>query len=166
MTSPTTVVLLFGSTSDPITVLAAAQQSTDVTAALTDAVGGEVLVSAIAFTKPSVAIPGISTIVVRDTTLRARILSATGITALTRTLLQSPAGRLLASLGPADQSRVFWRAVAHDPEALALLQSVEIIIACDLQATLAAWTVVRRGTATSAWHGLPAALRKISRAPR
>jgi hypothetical protein len=164
MTNPTTVVLLFGSTSDPVTVLAAAQQSTDVTAALANAVGADVVVSAIAFTRPSAVIPGISTTVVQDTTVRARLLAGTGISALTRTLLKSPLGRLLASLGPADQSRVFWRAVAHNKSALALARSADIIIACDLQATLAAWTLVRRGDVTSAWHGLPAALRKISRA--
>ena len=73
-----------------------------------------------------------------------RFLSLIGAYALRRKLAEYPIGRLLNSLGPVDQGRVFWRAVRRSRSALALIRSADIAIAADMPATKTAWMALRR----------------------
>lgn len=74
-----------------------------------------------------------------------RVLRALGAYALRDRLSRSPIGRLLNSLGPVDQGRVFWRAVRNDRGALATLKSADLVVASDLAAAKTAWIAAHRG---------------------
>lgn len=73
-----------------------------------------------------------------------RVFAALGMYALKSRLDAFPLGRLLNSLGPFDQSRVFWRAVKRHPQALRLLEAADTVIAVDLAATKTAWLALHR----------------------
>jgi len=81
-----------------------------------------------------------------------RLLAAFGAYALRSRLAKIPIGRLINSLGPVDQGRVFWRAVRRSPEAVALLRSADVIIAADAPAVRTAWVAVRRGYCSDAFY--------------
>ncbi len=72
------------------------------------------------------------------------VLRAFGAFALRRKFASFPLGRLLNSLGPVDQGRVFWRAVRRDAAAWATISSADIAIAADLPAAKTAWIVRHR----------------------
>jgi hypothetical protein len=74
-----------------------------------------------------------------------RVLRAMGAYALRDRFSRSPIGRLLNSLGPVDQGRVFWRAVRNDRGALTTLKSADVVVASDLAAAKTAWIAVHRG---------------------
>jgi hypothetical protein len=67
-------------------------------------------------------------------------------------LARSPIGRLLNSLGPVDQGRLFRRAVRSDSEAMAMLRAADVAIAADLAGVATAWTAVRRGWVSEAYY--------------
>lgn len=79
-----------------------------------------------------------------------RLLAALGAYALRDRLSRFPLGRLLNSLGPVDQGRVFWRAVRRDRDALTTLKSADAVYATDLAAAKTAWIAVHRGWVRSA----------------
>lgn len=81
-----------------------------------------------------------------------RAATALGAFRLRRRFSTFPLGRLLNSIGPVDQGRVFWRSVRRHPEALTLLKSSTSVIATDLPAVKAAWIAVRRGWVESAFY--------------
>lgn len=81
-----------------------------------------------------------------------RILSGLGAFALRSRFATFPLGRLLNSLGPVDQGRVFWRTLRRHPEAMRLLKSVDVAIATDLVAMKTAWLAVHRGWVDDAYY--------------
>jgi hypothetical protein len=81
-----------------------------------------------------------------------RLLTAVGAFKLKEVFATFPLGRLLNSFGPVDQSRVFWRAVKLNPDAMRLLKSVNVAIATDLPATKTAWLAVHRGWVDDAFY--------------
>ena len=84
--------------------------------------------------------------------LADRLLTALGAYALRSRLATIPIGRLLNSLGPVDQGRVFWRAVRQNPEAMTMLRSADVIIAADAPAVRTAWVAVRRGYSSESFY--------------
>lgn len=81
-----------------------------------------------------------------------RLLVAIGAGRVHARLARSPIGRLLNSLGPVDQGRVFWRAVRRAPEALDVLREADVAIAGDAAAVKTAWLARRRGWVAAAYY--------------
>jgi hypothetical protein len=81
-----------------------------------------------------------------------RAARALGLIAVRDRLARSPIGRLLNSLGPVDQGRLFRRAVRSDSEAMAMLRAADVAIAADLAGVATAWTAVRRGWVSEAYY--------------
>lgn len=84
--------------------------------------------------------------------LTDRVLRALGGFALSDRLATFPIGRLLNSIGPIAPSRVFWRTLKRNPEAMDLLRTSDVAIAADLETTKAAWLAVRRGWVDAAHY--------------
>jgi len=84
--------------------------------------------------------------------LADRLLRAVGAFALSAWFARFPIGRLLNSLGPVDQGRVFWRAVRRQPDAMRLIKAANVVIATDVPATKTAWIAARRGWVTDAFY--------------
>ncbi|QYH35605.1 hypothetical protein [Salinibacterium sp. M195] len=74
-----------------------------------------------------------------------RLLNAVGARALYARLATFPIGRLINSLGPLDQGRVYWRHLRRDPAARAALKGSDIIVAADLAAVKSSWIAHKRG---------------------
>lgn len=91
------------------------------------------------------------------TPLIDRLLSTRFPQLLVGALGKSSVGRLLLSLGPADPSRVFWRSVRSDREAMAMLSSADVLLAADLPAVRTAWHLLHEGKVPEAYYGLQSA---------
>lgn len=128
------LVVLSGTTTAPATALAGDSLLEQRLARDTDA-----RVEVVRFTGPTGRVVGPSRAILD------RVLRALGAYALRDRLSRSPIGRLLNSLGPVDQGRVFWRAVRNDRGALATLKSADLVVASDLAAAKTAWIAVHRG---------------------
>ena len=89
-----------------------------------------------------------------------RLLSATGIAALTGLLQRTAPGRLLASFSPAHRSRRF-AARLRASEGWTPLPG-DVIVALDLPATRAAWFARRATPGSAAVLGLAAGLKRIA----
>jgi hypothetical protein len=87
-----------------------------------------------------------------DRSLTDRLLTALGAFALRERLANFPIGRLLESIGPIARSRVFWRTLKRNPEAIGLLRTSDVAIATDLETTKAAWIAVHRGWVDDAYY--------------
>ncbi|MGV8972729.1 MAG: hypothetical protein ACOH10_10440 [Rhodoglobus sp.] len=74
-----------------------------------------------------------------------RLLNAIGVRALHRRLSTFPIGRLINSVGPLDQGRVFWRYVRGNADALAALKGADTVVSADLPGVKTAWIAQRRG---------------------
>lgn len=147
------IVLLFGSGVEAGRAAALASESSHLASLLASA-DGAIGVSVISLGL-SREITGTSRHIMLDDSNRSltdRILSALGAFALRTRFAGFPLGRLLNSLGPVDQGRVFWRAVRKNPEAAQLLRSADIAIATDLTSTKAAWLAVHRGWVENAYY--------------
>lgn len=83
-----------------------------------------------------------------------RILARVGAIRLNAFLRRYAAGRLLSSLSPMDQSRVFWRTVRRNPKAMAKLKSADVLLAVDLPAVRVAWEMRRSDAELEAYYGL------------
>lgn len=83
-------------------------------------------------------------------TLFDRVLTAVGVRALYARLATFPLGRLINSIGPLDQGRVFWRHIRRDPSALSALKNADVVVAADLAAVKSAWIAAKRGWCTHA----------------
>ncbi|GAA1225432.1 hypothetical protein GCM10009655_25220 [Rhodoglobus aureus] len=82
--------------------------------------------------------------------LTHRALHAIGARALYARLATFPLGRLVNSIGPLDQGRVFWRHIRREPAALKALKNADVVIAADLAAVKTAWIAAKRGWCTHA----------------
>lgn len=155
MTSqPTTqrIVLLFGSGIDSQTSAALSSESSQLAVLLHGATEPvEVGVISLGLSR---GIPGASEHIRLDESGRRvtdKVLTFVGAVALKRWFATFPIGRLLNSLGPVDQGRVFSRTVRRHPAAMRLLQSADIAIATDMGATKLGWLAVHRGWVDEAY---------------
>jgi hypothetical protein len=147
------VLLLYAATSDPAAAIRLELGDDDPGTAL-----GGARVTLISWHAPAQPPEGIEEVVVlskRPAPLD-RVFAATGVRALRDRLNTFPIGRLLVSLGPADASRAFWRALRRLP--LESGADAAIAVAGDLAAARAAWHLLRRGTVVRAVLGIRAAL--------
>jgi hypothetical protein len=138
-----TVVVLFAASPDPAPAISAALATDDLAAGLGVTPDRLVVITGQVPQTPVLAGHVIALDEGRRTAVDL-VLRATGITALHRRLARFPAGRLVNSLGPADTGRAFWRALHHRPDALGLIAPGSVIVAGDLAATRAAWSLWRR----------------------
>ena len=88
-----------------------------------------------------------------------RLLARAGAPGLQRVLQRYPAGRLLNSLGPLDQSRVFWRAVRESESAVSVLNSADVLLAVDLAGVRTAWKTRRLNPSVDAYYGVASTLK-------
>jgi len=146
------VVLLFGSGSDSENSVALASESSRLVSLLEEATGPiDVRVISLGLSR---LIAGTSEHVRLDESGRSRtdnLLTAVGAFALRKRLAAFPIGRLLNSIGPVDQGRVFSRTVRRNSDAMRLLRSADVVIAADLIATKVAWLAVHRGWVDNAY---------------
>jgi hypothetical protein len=91
------------------------------------------------------------------TSLVDKISHALGLAALGQVLQNSSPGRLINSLNPLDQSRVFSRAVRRDPKATQLIAGATLVVAVDMPAVRAAWFARHSGAVPRAVFTLAAA---------
>ncbi|EPR76620.1 hypothetical protein ADILRU_1105 [Leifsonia rubra CMS 76R] len=82
--------------------------------------------------------------------LTDRVLHASGARSIYARLATFPLGRLINSIGPLDQGRVFWRHVRRDSSALEALKNADVVVAADLAAVKTAWIAAKRGWCTHA----------------
>ena len=147
------IVLLFGSEVDAERPASLASESSQLTLLLKGATGPvEFSVISLGLSRE---IEGTSEHIRLDESGRSfldRLLAAVGAFALRTRFAAFPLGRLLNSLGPVDQNRVFWRAVKRHPGAMQLLKSVNVAIATDLAATKTAWLAVHRRWVDDAFY--------------
>lgn len=92
-----------------------------------------------------------------STPITDRVYKALGFYRLRHRLSQFPIGRLLNSMGPVDQGRVFWRLVRRSPEAINALKDADVAVAADLAGVKASWLARRRGWVASAYYDYRAA---------
>jgi len=100
-------------------------------------------------------IPGSADHVRLDDSTRSatdRLLAILGAFALRRWFATFPLGRLLNSLGPVDQGRVFLRTAKRHAHAMRLLRSTNVVIATDVESTKLGWTAVHRGWVDDAFY--------------
>lgn len=147
------IVLLFGSSNSSGHVSALTGEKSKLEAILSSAPGPvEVNMVTLGLTR---SIQGIGTHIDlggQDPGLTDRVLTALGAYALRRKLATFPIGRLLNSLGPVDQGRLFWRAVRRNRQALALIRRSDIAIAADMPAVKTAWLSARRHLVDQAYY--------------
>lgn len=140
------IVLLFGSGVDSDRASALASESSPLTTLLAErSHRPQVDVISLGLSR---SIAGTSEHIRLDASGRSiidRILAGAGVFALRDRFARLPLGRLLNSLGPVDQGRVFWRTVRRHPEAMRLLRSADVAIATDLPSAKTAWLAVHRG---------------------
>jgi hypothetical protein len=74
-----------------------------------------------------------------------RMLRRLGAQAIYRRLAQSPAGRMLNSIGPLDPGRVTWRSIRRHPDARTWISRADLLIASDDASAMTAWHARRRG---------------------
>lgn len=149
----TTIVLLFGSSSSSGHVSALTGEKSKLEAIISSAPGSvEINMVTLGLTR---TIQGIGTHIDlggQRPGLIDRVLTALGAYALRQKFATFPIGRLLNSMGPVDQGRVFWRAVRRDQDALALIRRSDIAIAADMPAVKTAWLSVRRRMVGQAYY--------------
>jgi hypothetical protein len=74
-----------------------------------------------------------------------RTLHRLGAPRIYKRFAQSPAGRMLNSIGPLDPGRVTWRSIRRHPDARALMSRADLLIASDDASIMTAWHARRRG---------------------
>lgn len=156
------VVAIVGSSTDPDQLLRAALGGASLAEELENASGRHVALKLVSW-MPSEDIP--QGIVVGSSAHRPaldRVISGTGAASLHGMLQKFPLGRLLNSLGPLDQSRIFWRAVREHEGAMTALQSADVLLAVDLPAVRAAWKTRRSNPSIEAYYGLASTLKVFS----
>ncbi len=81
-----------------------------------------------------------------------RAFKAFGFYALRHKLSTFPIGRLINSMGPVDQGRVFWRRVRQNTDAISALKRADVAVAADLAAVKTCWISLRRGWVSHAFY--------------
>lgn len=164
MSAPLHVVVLAGTTTAPEQLFKSSLGDRSPAAVFSDAAGREVHVSLVCSGTPSGGreISMKRKIQPENPPLTDRLISALRLDFLDRVLRRTSLGRLLISLGPTDPSRVVWRAVRADGEAMRLLSSADIVLAADLAAVRAAWHLAQRGAVPYSYFGLQAAEKILS----
>lgn len=163
MTASPDVVLLIGSATDPATLLESIAGDVPIDEMLS---GGQVVapsVGLVSLLSPLRPIRGIACVIPLDSQESGPLdhaLNAAWVVALLRWVTRFPIGRLIASFGPTDQSRVFRRAVRRNREAMGMTDAAFLVIAVDLPAVRTAWDAVHSGRVPRALHGLSAAARE------
>jgi hypothetical protein len=161
----TTVVLLVGAPVDPAAVILPALGGRSINQLIAEAIGAPVTVSLVAWTPPKTEISGVSVVVSLDAERRSgpdRLLGAIGAGAVARRLGRYPAGRLLNSIGPVDQSRIFLRSTRNVASARTIIEDSEVVIAVDAPAIRTAWEALHRGSASHAYYGVSAAISELA----
>jgi hypothetical protein len=159
------VVLLVGAPVDPAAVILPALDGRTVDELIGEAVGRPVVVSLVSWLPAASRIPGVTDAVSLASEPRPRVdrmLARVGAGAITRRLARSPAGRLLNSVGPADQTRAFLRSTRSVETAAAIIAGGDIVIAVDVPATLTAWESLHRGSASRAYYGVRSAVSSLA----
>lgn len=93
----------------------------------------------------------------RPEPLADRVFRALGFYALRNKLSTFPIGRLINSMGPVDQGRVFWRRVRQNADAISALKNADVAVAADLAAVKTCWTSLRRRWVSEAFYDYRAA---------
>lgn len=137
------IVLLFVSGGDGASALAS--EASHLAQLMADDPRSQVAVISSRLTR---LIPGATGHVRLDSAPRSawdRTFAALGVFALRARLARYPLGRLLNTLGPVDEGRVWWRTLRRHAEARELLRWADVVIATDIEATKAARRALTRG---------------------
>lgn len=159
MDKPLNVILIVGAPTAPEELIRSALGGSTPKSALSRAAGRDVAVSLLSLATPTALDGFASSHVVSPakTPVTDRIIAMLSLDRVATALKASPPGRLLLSLGPTDPSRIFWRAVRADPDAMAMLRSADVLLAGDLPAVRTAWHLLRSKQVPAAFFGLQAA---------
>lgn len=159
MNSSLRVVAVIGSPTDPDQLLRSAVGGDSLQEELAKASGRDVILQLVSWS-PSEKFPqGVVVGPTAGTLPLDRVLSRVGAVRLQSALQKYPAGRLLNSLGPLDQSRVFWRAVREREDAMSALRSADVLVAVDLAAVRTAWITRQNNPTVEAYYGLVSTLK-------
>ncbi|MGO1562953.1 MAG: hypothetical protein ACTHW7_14135 [Actinomycetaceae bacterium] len=114
---------------------------------------------------PAADIEGVSDVVVvgEDASVLGRLSRTGAYGAAESAAARSVPGRVLASMSPMDSTRTMWRAVRANRPAIDAVRRADLVVAADLPAVRAAWSLLRRGDASRAVYGVSAAERLTSR---
>lgn len=162
MNRPLRVVAIVGSSTDPDQLLRTALGGSSLAEELKKASRRDVTVELLSWS-PSLDLP--HGVVVGSAVNRPavdRVLLRAGTPRLHSLLQRFSVGRLLNSLGPLDQSRIFWRAVREHEGALSALRSADVLLAVDLAAVRTAWKTKREHPSIEAYYGLASTLKVFS----
>lgn len=159
MSHPLRVIAIIGSPTDPDQLLRSGLGSESLAEALEQASLREVDVQLVSWL-PSVDVPeGVAVGALEYRAALDRTLERIGGNRLHGFFRKFPAGRLINSLGPLDQSRIFWRAVRKHEYAMQSLLSADVLLAVDLPAVRTAWEIRRRSKTAEAYYGLASTLK-------
>lgn len=161
MTSQLNVGLLIGSATDPDQLIRSTLGDEPVYDALSRASGRKINTTVVSWLPSKLHPEGYSIASSkRQNSLADRFLNGAMQRRLYNTFQKFPAGRLVNSLSPLDQSRVFWRAVRADPAVRSALEQCDVLIAVDLAAVRAAWELRRASiNGAEAFYGLGSSLK-------
>lgn len=159
MSTPLHIAILAGTETAPEQLFRSAFGDRSPTEALRAAAGQEISVSLICRGEfnDQLGISMIRRLRPNKTPLIDKAIAALRLEVLDKAFRRSSVGRLLISLGPTDSSRVVWRAVNADHEAMSVLRSADIVVAADLAAVRTAWHLVQGGAVPHSYFGLQAA---------
>lgn len=157
MSDSTHIVLVFGSRGDASSTSSLNEEASQ----LRDSLTGATSVTVISFGRKADLHGAARLVLDASTTGRTdKLLARLGGVALRTKLDRTPLGRLMNSLGPLDEGRVFWRAVRRDRRAIDALRSADVVIAGDAAGIKTAWLSLRkRWAAQSRYDHRAAAIR-------
>lgn len=159
MSSPLQVAAIIGSPTDPDQLFRSALGEDSLQEELAKASGRDVRLQLVSWS-PSERFPqGVVVGPTAGTQAVDRVLTRIGAVRLQGVLQKYPAGRLLNSLGPLDQSRVFWRAIQKREDAMSALRSADVLLAVDLAAVRTAWKTRQNNPSVEAYYGLASTLK-------
>ncbi len=156
MSSPLKVLAIVGSPTTPDQLFMSALGSNRLADTLGAACGRDVEVSLLSWLPAAdpAQFTATHSLAASDPGPIDRILRRIGMPRIDAVLRRTPPGRLILSLGPSDPSRVFWRAVQADPQAMALLAGADVVLAVDLPGVRTAWNALRAQLVEHAYYGI------------
>lgn len=164
MTSQLNVGILIGSATDPDQLIKSTLGDEPLADALSRASGRKISTTVVTWLPSELHPTGYSIASSKmQNSLADRFLNWAMLRRIYNIFQKFPAGRLINSLGPLDQSRIFWRAVRADPAVRSALEHCDVLIAVDLAAVRTAWELRRASTdGAEAFHGLGSSLKVLN----
>lgn len=156
------IAVLVGNESDPGQVILAALGGQSAPEAFSSVTPDDRMeVTLISWSAPSKPLEGVrSTPPLSEASdpLLDKILNRQPLRSLVALSRSSALGRLVLSMSPADQGRVFWRRMKAQPSLRRILRESDVLVAADYPATRVCWHSVKTISGQRAYFGIQSAI--------